>query len=352
MPSANVNSMNGRTAFWILTIAAFLVFFSLFSDICFPFLVGFSLAYCFIPCVDSLSKYMNRALVSLIMTVMLILVFVVAALELLPRLKEYIFLVVNNIREYSADISALANEAVSSLHIDQSDVANFEQEVHQFLDKKVYILASIVGQIASRGDRISSFLSFFIVMPISFFYFLRDWDRMANLVYNRLPFADRATYTEVTRIIRRTLSNFLHGQFFVVVFLSIFYSSCLWIIGVENYGVLGVVSGLFSFIPLIGAMFSLVLVIFISVPILTIPRIYGLILVYTVGQFIEGYIFYPKFVGKKTGLHPLWIIFSFFAGIKLQGIVGVLISIPSAAIIRSLIGFAVGKFMVTQSYKR
>jgi predicted PurR-regulated permease PerM len=74
--------------------------------------------------------------------------------------------------------------------------------------------------------------------------------------------------------------------------------------------------------------------------------------VYFVGQFIEGYVLYPRLVGRKINLHPLWVLFSFFAGINLGGITGVLIAIPSAAVIRSLMEFAIKKFKSTQAYKQ
>lgn len=344
--------INSRSVFWIFIVSTFLAFFFLFSDISFPFLFGFSLAYCFIPCVDFLSKYINRAFVSAIITIMIITIFVIAVIGLIPKLKECILLISSNIQEYGTDFLSLLSDPLSFFNIGQEDVASFENEIHRYFEKKIHILASIVGEIASKRDRISSFFSFFIVMPISFFYFLRDWNLMTSIVHKCLPFRDRVIYKEITGIVRKTLSNFFQGQFCVVAALSIYYSFFLGIIGIESYEILGIVSGLFSFIPLIGAMFSFVLVVLISVPILTIPMIYGLLFIYFVGPFIEGYVLYPKFVGKKTGLHPLWIIFSFFAGIKLQGIIGVLISIPSAAIIRSLIGFSIDKFVLTQSYKK
>jgi predicted PurR-regulated permease PerM len=93
-------------------------------------------------------------------------------------------------------------------------------------------------------------------------------------------------------------------------------------------------------------------VLFISVPTLTLTKLHVILAIYVAGQFIEGYILSPKFVGKRTGLHPLWILFSFFAGIQLGGIMGVLIAIPAAAVIRNLIKFAVHKFKASQAYKQ
>lgn len=350
MLSVNLNS---RLVFWISVISIFSVFFCLFSDISFPFLVGFILAYFCVPRIDYLSSKINRALLSMFLTLIVVLIFVIAAIEVLPRVKEYLILLSSRIPEYCEKFISYMNDTMYFVNIDQSDIHNFKHEMQKYLNKRMYIFASIVGKIASKGEQIRNFLSFFIVMPISFFYFLRDWNQMIKYIHNCIPQRNRDTFIMISKIIRKTLSNFLHGQFYVVTTLSAYYLIALWLMGVEHYAVLGIISGMFSFIPLIGALFSFVLVIFLSAPImLTATKLYVIMLIYFIGQFAEGYILYPKFVGKKTGLHPLWILFSFFAGIKLQGIIGVLISIPSAAVIRSLIGFAMEKFKTTQSYKQ
>ena len=189
-------------------------------------------------------------------------------------------------------------------------------------------------------------------MPISLFYFLKDWNRMSDFIFSCVPIQHRRTLLEISYIIRRTVRNFLYWQFYIVFTLFAYYAATLRFVSVDNSMYLAIASGLFSFIPFIGCLFSCFLVIFVSIPVMTLSKFYSIVAIYFIGQFIEGYILYPHFVGKKTGLHPLWILFSFFAGVELKGIIGVLIAIPSAAVVRSLCSYAIRKFKATQTYKQ
>jgi predicted PurR-regulated permease PerM len=174
---------------------------------------------------------------------------------------------------------------------------------------------------------------------------------MTSLVRSYLPNRQREVFMEISTLIRTTLHKFLNGQFKIAVVLALFYGIALYAVGLNNYILLGFISGLSSFVPFVGEFFSLLLVILISAPLLTLTKMYLLIAVYVVGQFLESHLLYPHFVGKKVGLHPLWMMFSFFAGLQLGGIVGVLIAIPLTAILRSLITFSIGRLRSTSSYK-
>ena len=94
------------------------------------------------------------------------------------------------------------------------------------------------------------------------------------------------------------------------------------------------------------------MVIFLSISSLTGTKLCVLLAIYALGQIVEGYILSPKFVGRGTGLHPLWILFAFFAGFKLLNVLGVLISIPVTAMLRDLINFGICKFKASQMYKQ
>jgi len=346
--------VNNKFVFWICVFVSFFLFFSLFSDVCFPFICGFILAYIFAPFINFLSKYkyMNRSFLSLIFAVGTVLIFILGVVVLLPHIRDYLTFLNGKIPEYYSLFVSFMNDAFSFINISEVDIASAKAEIQKFLDQKVYVLASIIEGVASKGKEISHFFSFFIIMPISLFYFLKDWNRMSDFIFSCVPIQHRRTLLEISYIIRRTVRNFLYWQFYIVFTLFAYYAATLRFVSVDNSMYLAIASGLFSFIPFIGCLFSCFLVIFVSIPVMTLSKFYLIVAIYFIGQFIEGYILYPHFVGKKTGLHPLWILFSFFAGVELKGIIGVLIAIPSAAVVRSLCSYAIRKFKATQTYKQ
>ncbi|MDR1236588.1 MAG: AI-2E family transporter [Holosporaceae bacterium] len=349
-----INFFQNKIIFWAVIFFLLLSFFYLFSEICFPFLVGFTLAYLCAPFIRSASLHVNRTLLSFLLAVGCVCIFIAAGVEILPRVKEYLMLVANNTPFYYDRFISFLDQTFSSVNFlrYESEIASIKSEIQKFLDQRIHILASVIGEIATKTEIVSRFFSFCVIMPISFFYFLRDWDEMADYVHSCVPNRQRDAVKETFDIVRKTFTNFFHGQFYVVITLFSYYTVMLTIIGLNKKIYLGFLSGLLSFIPFIGALFSCILVIFVNAPVISLTKLYFILAIYAVGQFIEGYILSPKFVGKKTGLHPLWILFSFFAGMRLGGVIGVLVAIPLAAVIRNLALLAMHKFRASQAYKQ
>jgi predicted PurR-regulated permease PerM len=346
----------GRSAFWMVVVAFLAAFFHLFSNVCFPFVVGFVLAYLCAPIVDFLDgHHLNRTFVCLIFPLCSICLFIFVGMELFPKIKEHLLLLTHNLPNYYDRFMAFLDNTFSSVDFAKyyPAITDLRCEIEKYLNQKANIISSIVEGIASKRSVIANFVSFFIIMPVSFFYFLKDWNNMTKFIYDLVPNRQRPVLVEISVVIRKTFRNFFHGQFYVVSILSIYYVTLLSVINVDKYLFLGIMSGLFSFIPFIGALFSFFLVILlVSIQTLSLIKVYVLLTIYLIGQFFEGYILTPKFIARKTGLHPLLILFSFFAGMELQGVIGVLVAIPLAAVARNLIGFAINKFKASQAYKQ
>ena len=343
---------DSKIIFWGTVLFLIISFFTLFSDVCFPFVTGFFLAYFFAPLANQLSKYCNRSLISLFFTLLVVFIFAFTVTESLPKIKEYILRLNEKLPEYYTQFIDFLNGLNLNVDPSKPELINAKDEIQKYLNQKAHILASVIGKVASKGNVIASFFSFFLIMPISFYYFLKDWEKMSKCIYGMIPHKHKKIFIEAAAIAHNSLNCFFKGQFCVVGILYVYYSILLYSIGIKHFISLGFLSGLFSFIPCIGAFFSFLLVLFVSAPALTLTKLYILIVIYFVGQFIEGYILSPNLVGKKTGLHPLWILFSFFAGIQLKGIWGVLIAIPLATIIRNLLYFVISKVKAAQFFKQ
>ena len=78
------------------------------------------------------------------------------------------------------------------------------------------------------------------------------------------------------------------------------------------------------------------------------PLIAGIFLF---GMIVEGNFLTPRLVGKKVGLHPVWIIFGMLSGAALFGFVGVLLAVPISAVIGVLIRFALERYLQSEYYR-
>src|ERR1700716_2215320 len=72
--------------------------------------------------------------------------------------------------------------------------------------------------------------------------------------------------------------------------------------------------------------------------------------IFLFGQFVEGNILSPKFVGERVGLHPVWMIFAMFAFGYLFGFVGLLLAVPLAAAIAVLFRFGMRQYLASPFY--
>jgi predicted PurR-regulated permease PerM len=104
-------------------------------------------------------------------------------------------------------------------------------------------------------------------------------------------------------------------------------------LGVPNPLALGVIAGVFEFIPLVGPLLVALLAAAAAV-------IHGgpfqafLVLIFLlVLRIVEDYIVYPRLIGQGIHLHPLAVIIAILAGAELAGVAGIFLAIPVVAIL-------------------
>ena len=162
----------------------------------------------------------------------------------------------------------------------------------------------------------------------------------------------RDTVRQLAREIDAAIAGFVRGQTAVCLILGSFYAVALTLSGL-NFGLLiGLISGLITFIPYVGSMTGLILALGVAVAQFwpdysSILMVLGIFLV---GQFLEGNLLAPKLVGESVGLHPVWLIFALLAFGYLFGFVGLLVAVPLAATIGVLARFALQRYLESSLY--
>ena len=74
--------------------------------------------------------------------------------------------------------------------------------------------------------------------------------------------------------------------------------------------------------------------------------------IFVIGQIVSDYILVPRLVGKRVRLHPVWIIFAVLAGGSLFGFVGMLVSVPVAALFGVLVRYGVNNYLASDMYSQ
>jgi predicted PurR-regulated permease PerM len=167
-----------------------------------------------------------------------------------------------------------------------------------------------------------------------------------------VPVRQRDTVRQLAREIDAAIGGFLRGQFGVCLILGSYYALALMLVGLDFALLIGLIAGLITFVPYIGSMTGLMIA--ASVAIAQFwpdwKRIVVVVVIFLVGQFVEGNIVSPKLVGERVGLHPLWMIFAMFAFGYLFGFVGLLLAVPLAAAIAVLFRFGMRQYLASPLY--
>jgi predicted PurR-regulated permease PerM len=340
--------------FWLAALMVFVLALWLLSEILLPFVAGLAIAYLLTPLTDRLERLgINRLAAALLIITFVVLALIYVILLVAPvlggQLSSFIESVPGNVTKLQGLLSDTGLPWLQKL---MGAGFNADKSMGDLVTQGVGWLTAFLHSLWSGGRALISVFSLVVVTPVVAFYLIYDWHRMVGTVDGWIPVHQRDTVRGLAREIDVAISGFLHGQTAVCLILGSFYAVALTLIGL-NFGLLiGLISGLITFIPYVGSMTGLVLS--LGVAVAQFWPNYGSILmvlgVFVIGQFVEGNILSPKLVGDSVGLHPVWLIFALLAFGYLFGFVGLLVAVPLAATIGVVSRFALRRYLQSSFY--
>ncbi len=339
---------------WGVVAAGFLAVLWVLGDVLLPFVVGGAVAYFLDPLADELERRkFSRGAATAIIFAIASLLFLLVVVLVLPILVGQIISLVHAAPDFYQSASSALIERFPSL-VNENSTAR--QAIADVLEAARGHVGTVVTSVLSSASAAVSSLVVLILAPVVAFYLLLDWDRMVAQVDSFLPLDHAPVIRQLAKEIDRTLASFLRGQGTVCLILGTFYAIALMVVGL-NFGlIVGIVAGLLTFIPYVGALVGGAMAIGLAVfqywggteivdgETLSVAtdwiRIGIVIVIFVTGQVVEGNILTPKLVGSSIGLHPVWLIFALAAFGSIFGFVGMLIAVPVAAMIGVLVRYA------------
>ena len=344
-----------RLALIIGLLVAFWVVLQLFGAVLAPFVAASVLAYALDPPTTTLHRLgMSRTLASLLMIFATLAAVLIFALLLYPLVVVQIGLLVNRIPQYATLLQGWARTVLTELQTDFGpDVVNdkLRDLVSGQAGSMLSILLSTVTGVIGSSFAIFNVLSLAVVTPVVGFYLLRDWPTVVGMVDSWLPHRYRNVIRAQAREVDRILSAWVRGQALCCLFLALYYASSLTIAGLDLGLIVGLTAGLLSFIPYVGSITGGVTAIGLAMA--QFPHWRGVLVVIGVliiGQILEGYVIYPRFLGDRVELPAVWVIFALFAGGAAFGFVGVMLAVPVAATLGVLARFWLRRYLDSPLY--
>ena len=300
-----------------------------------PFALAFIVAYIVSPLKNWLDNYLNITLASLLSILCFIIsisfVLVLISPVIIKQLQNFISM----IPLYSSKIEILLNQLNSNYLLKEKLESG---SYINFLKPFSKNLISAGNEIINNGILFfNSLLNIVLVLVISF-YMTLELKKVKSFLFLVAKKSNFYDFPKLMEEIDAVLSRFIRGQGLVCLILSVFYSITLYLIDI-NFGILlGLFAGLISFIPYVGAFLGGGLALILGFSQFGFSNeLLFLLVTFISGQLIESYYLTPKFVGDAIKLNAMWIIFALLTGAHLAGFIGILISLPVAAIVGVLV---------------
>ncbi|MCP5037326.1 MAG: AI-2E family transporter [Rhodobacteraceae bacterium] len=351
--------------YWTIAAAIFFVALWYLGDVILPFVLGSAVAYFLDPVADRLEAMgCSRALSTVIITLLAVLLFIVAILAVVPTLVNQTIALVNVAPTLFTDLQTFLTDRFPSLMEEDSVIRQSLYSLGQTIQSRG---GEFVGSIISSAMSFVNVLILLVVTPVVAFYMLLDWDRMVAILDDMLPRDHAPVIRQLAHDIDGTLASFIRGMGTVCLILGTYYAIALMAVGLSFGLVVGAIAGLLTFIPYVGALIGGGLAIGLamfqfwsSVEVLdgdTVTyatdwfRIVLVAAIFVAGQVAEGNILTPKLVGTSVGLHPVWLLFALSAFGALFGFVGMLVAVPVAAAIGVVTRFFMGAYKDGRLYQ-
>lgn len=348
-------ALERQVTFWVAALAVFVAVVWLLSDVLLPFVAGMVLAYLLDPVARRAERLgIGRGVSALIIVALVIVALVVIAMAVAPVAAQQFTAFMDDLPGYLTKLQSLVSDPSRPwlAKIFGGQLPDTGKSVGSLVSQGSGFIAGFLASIWSGGRAVFSVLSLLIITPVVAFYLLLDWDRVVATVDSWIPLQHRDTVHRLARDIDLAIAGFVRGQAVVCLCLAAFYAVGLTLTGLNSGFLIGLMTGILSFIPFVGAASG-----FLVAAIVAIAQFWpdwtSLLMVagvFVIGQGLEGYVLSPKLVGVKVGLHPVWMMFSLLAFGYLLGFIGLLIAIPLAATIGVLARFALRKYVESPIY--
>ncbi len=320
-----------------------------------PFVVGFAVAYFLDPVVLWLGRHkVNRTLATLAVLVLFFAMIVLLVGLIAPVVQRQVVDFAHQAPELVGKLQDRVMHLIArvSARVSPADVEKLKAAAGGAAGDLLKFIGQFAGKIWSGGLALLNLLSLIFIAPVVAFYVLRDWDRIIAKVDGWLPRDHAGTIRGLAREADTMIAGYMRGVAMVCLILAAFYGTALSLIGLDFGLVIGLVAGLISFIPFVGAAVGFVGAVGVAVVQFGDPvHVAITAAVFVAGQALEGNFLTPKLVGERIRLHPVWVIFALLAGGLLFGFVGVLLAVPIAAVIGVLARFAIDRYLASRLYR-
>ncbi|MCR5545369.1 MAG: AI-2E family transporter [Lachnospiraceae bacterium] len=192
--------------------------------------------------------------------------------------------------------------------------------------------------IATVTEVVKDFFSSLFFGIIFSIYFLLDGKRISTY-WNRviLVLFGKKSEDDIKQFLSdadSAFSGYIRGQFLDALLIGVISMFVLSLAGIPNAVLVGLFVGIGNMIPYVGPVVGYITVVIVCLPSAAIDKMLIGIIILTILMFVDGNIINPKLLSNTVSVHPLLVVAALIAGGAIGGIAGMLVAVPTAALIK------------------
>jgi predicted PurR-regulated permease PerM len=263
----------------------------------------------------------------------LVLVFGIAGAALVPTIEDQAIELAETFPELLENAQQIVVGLQGSLGIETS----FRMDPQRLIDSaRSFLSGGTLTTVASVGASVASVLSFGVVILIATIYAVAQPAPLVNGFVALFPAGRRQRVREILTEMYRVVQRWFLGQLTSMTLIGFLFTVSMFIIGIPFALLLGIFSGLISFVPFLGPVISVIPPVLLALTGDPIDALW-VIVAYLIIQAIEGNLIQPIVMSRAVSLHPAVVMFGLLIMGTLFGFVGVFLAIPLTAALNVLL---------------
>ena len=289
-----------------------------------------------------------KTVISFIVSLILILGILAGVVWLvIPELVDAVAVIVDGALEFIDRISGMTKEEIAQLPLGKLLLDIDWDKTLSTLQNWIKsqggeIVDTAVGTVSSVATGIYDFFIAIVFAVYIIFNKATLKRQVSRLVRVWVP-ENIADFTiHATKILGKNFRNFVSGQSLEAVILGVLCMIGMLILRIPYAPMVGALVGVTAIIPVVGGFIGAGVGAFMILTVSPVKAVIFLIFILVLQQ-IEGNVIYPKVMGSSVSLPSMWILAAVTIGGGIAGAVGMLLAVPVASTIYTLIGEATNK---------
>ena len=198
-------------------------------------------------------------------------------------------------------------------------------------------IAGSAERLTELGSSVVEAILIFVLAPLLALYLLIDLPQLQRDVLNLIPDSHRSEVADVASKVGRTVGGFFRGQLLVALIVGVMSSLGFLIVDLKFWLVIGAIAGFTNLIPLVGPFIGGGLGFLVGTVTDNLGTGLKAALVALIVQQVDNHVISPNVMKRTVQLHPVTVMLSLLAGGTLAGFWGVLLGVPTVAVVKLLL---------------